>query len=172
MNQAQFFGGRVRRLKRQPPYGFTIIELLVVMAVLAILATAVLPLGETLLQAQRERDLRQALWEIRGAIDEYKRAADRKLIQTSAADSGYPTSLAVLTQGAPDARPEAAGRMLYFLRTVPRDPMADPALPAEKTWHLRSYLSSPDRPQPGSDVYDVHSSSDKKALDGSAYSKW
>jgi general secretion pathway protein G len=61
---------------------------------------------------------------------------------------------------------------LYFLRQVPRDPFADPAVPAEKTWRLRSYASPPDKPVPGEDVFDVHSSSDGQALDGSSYAKW
>ena len=55
----------------------------------------------------------------------------------------------------PDAR--APGQMHYFLRKLPRDPFADPALPAEATWALRSYQSPPDRPEPGRDVYDVRS---------------
>ena len=150
--------------------GFTMIELLVVMAVLGILAAAIMPLGETLVTARRERELRDALRQIRGALDDYKRAMDRSTAASTAGASGYPPSLKALVEGVPDTRVQA--RMLYFLRAIPRDPFADPSLGAEQTWRLRSYASPPDRPEPGDDVYDVHSSSDAKALDGTYYARW
>lgn len=151
--------------------GFTMVELLVVMAILGILAVAVMPLGETLLAAQKERDLRLALQEIRTAIDEYKHAMDRNPA-VLAGGSGYPPTLKALVDGTPDPRPEAKGRMLYFLRSIPRDPFASAQLPPEQTWRLRSYASTPHKPEPGADVYDVHSSSDATALDGSLYAQW
>jgi general secretion pathway protein G len=152
--------------------GFTMIELLVVMAILGVLAAAVMPLGETLLQAQRERELRQSLWEIRNALDEYKRAMGASGVPLPVGASGYPASLQVLVDGVPDPSATGAGRTLYFLRKVPRDPMADPRLPAEQTWRQRSYASSATDPKPGVDVYDVTSSSDALALDGTPFSKW
>jgi len=152
--------------------GFTMIELLVVMAILGILAAAVMPLGETMLVAQRERELRQSLWEIRNAIDEYKRAMSAGTMPPLIEASGYPPNLQALVDGVPDPRAQGQGRTLYFLRKVPRDPMADPRVPAAQTWRLRSYASSATDPRPGVDVYDVHSSSDATALDGSLYAKW
>ncbi len=155
--------------------GFTMIELLVVMAILGVLAAAVLPLGETLLAAQKERDLRLALQEIRTALDAYKRVMDQSPQvggATGGAGSGYPPSLQALVDGTPDTRVASRGRMLYFLRAIPRDPFANPQVPAEQTWRLRSYASPADKPQPGVDVYDVHSSSDGKALDGTSYAQW
>jgi general secretion pathway protein G len=152
--------------------GFTLIELLVVMAILGILAAAVMPLGETLVRSQNERELRHALWEIRDAIDDYKRAVDAGALIVQEGKPHYPPSLQALVDGFDDVRVDAKGRHLYFLRQVPRDPFADPAVPAEKTWRLRSYASPPDKPVPGEDVFDVHSSSDGQALDGSSYAKW
>lgn len=152
--------------------GFTMIELLVVMAILGILAAAVMPLGETMMTARKERELRRALHEIRNAIDEYKIAVDRGTIGIAATGSGYPPSLQALVDGVPDARPNAQGQKLYFLRQVPRDPFSDPRLPAVQTWALRSYASPPTRPEPGVDVYDVHSTSNATALDGSHYAQW
>jgi len=148
------------------------IELLVVMAILGVLAAAVMPLGETLLIAQKERDLHQALQEIRTALDEYKRAMDQDPLAKARGGSGYPPSLTVLVQGTPDGRAQTKGQMMYFLRAIPRDPFASSALAPEQTWRLRSYSSPPDKPIPGVDVYDVHSSSDAQALDGTLYAKW
>jgi general secretion pathway protein G len=152
--------------------GFTTIELLIVMAILGILAAAVMPLGETLVTAQKERDLRSALREIRSALDEYKRATERDPVTALASGSGYPPTLKALVDGVPDTRAKSGGAMLYFLRAIPRDPFAAAQLPAEQTWRLRSFASTPTNPEPGADVYDVHSSSVAKALDGSLYAKW
>jgi general secretion pathway protein G len=152
--------------------GFTIIELLVVMAILGVLAAAVMPLGETMVRAQKERELQRALWEIRDAIDEYKRAVDAGALVVQEGKTHYPPTLQALVDGFDDARPAAKSRHLYFLRQVPRDPFSDAALAADKSWRVRSYASPPDKPEPGEDVYDAHSSSDEIALDGSSYSKW
>lgn len=152
--------------------GFTIVELLVVMAILGVLAAAIMPLGETLVVAQKERELRSALSEIRQSLDTYKRAADRGAIAVAAGESGYPSSLQTLVEGVPDARSQTPGGRHFFLRRIPRDPFADRALAPELTWRLRSYASSSERPEPGIDVYDVRSSSDATALDGTAYAEW
>ena len=152
--------------------GFTIIELLVVMAILGVLAVAVMPLSQTLVVASKERELREGLWEIRNAIDEYKRAHDLNAGDQGATASGYPPTLQALVDGLTDERPAAAGAKRYFLRRIPRDPFADPALAPEQTWRLRSYASPADKPMPGADVYDVRSSSDAVALDGTSYATW
>jgi len=150
--------------------GFSLIELLVVMAVMGVLAMAVMPLAEMTVQRDRERELRRALWEIRDAIDAYRRAVEGGSIPRAPGQSGYPPSLRVLTEGVPDAR--QPGRTLYFLRRLPRDPFADPALPAEATWAVRSYQSPPDRPEPGDDVYDVASRSPRISLGGTPVKEW
>jgi general secretion pathway protein G len=150
--------------------GFTLIELLVVMAVLGILAMAALPLAEVSVQRDRERELRRALWEIRDAIDSYKKAADAGMVATEAGGSGFPPSLVTLVAGMPN--PKAGGQMQYFLRRVPRDPFADPSLPAERSWGLRSYQSPANAPKPGIDVYDIYSLSDQTGLNGIALKEW
>jgi general secretion pathway protein G len=150
--------------------GFTLIELLVVMAVLGVLAAMVAPLAELTVQRDRERELKQALWQIRDAIDAHERAVTAGAIAVPPGTSRYPATLLALTQGVPDAR--NSGRMIYFLRKLPRDPFADPSLPAEATWALRSYFSAPDKPQPGQDVYDVASRSYRVGLNGVPLKDW
>ncbi len=148
--------------------GFSLIELVVVMAVLGVLAAAVMPLAELSLQRERERELKHALWEIRDAIDAYKRTADSAGATTGG--SHYPPNLDALTLGTPD--PKTPGQTLFFLRRIPRDPFAPSELPAAQTWQLRSYQSPPDKPEPGADVYDVTSRSDRVGLNGVPLKEW
>lgn len=163
----------------RPAAGFSLVELLAVLAILGTLAAAIMPLGETVLATQRERELRHALWEIRGALDEYRHTAQTLGLVThapgaggAAGASGYPPSLQALVDGLPDPRPQARGQRIPFLRSIPRDPFADPALPAEATWRLRSYASPADRPEPGDDVFDVKSTSQAVGLDGTRHDSW
>ena len=156
----------------RPPWlaGYTLVELLAVMTVVGILAVAVWPMAEIASRRDRERDLKRALWEIRDAIDAYKRAADAGAIAVRPGETGYPESLESLVTGTSDAR--LAGRAQRFLRRVPRDPFAPEDVPAPQTWALRSYQSPPDRPRPGADVYDVASRSERIGLNGVALKEW
>ena len=152
--------------------GFTLVELLVVVAIMAVLASIAMPLAELSLQRGKEEDLRRSLREIRGALDAYKRLSDDGRIERAADGSGYPPSLNVLVDGVTDAKSPTAAK-LYFLRRLPRDPMqSDTTIDAQNTWALRSYASPPDDPEPGKDVYDVHSKSFGTALDGTPYRTW
>lgn len=156
--------------------GYTLVELVAVLAIMAILTAALLPLAEVGVRAGKERQLREALWEIRDALDRYKRLHDAGQIAVSgASESGYPPDLLTLAQGAPQVLPDktvSAQARHFFLRRIPRDPFAAAQLPAEKTWGLRSYASSAERPEAGADVYDVYSTSTEKALDGTLYRNW
>jgi general secretion pathway protein G len=153
--------------------GFTLIELVVTVAVVGLLATAVLPLAELAVQRHKEHELRLALREIRAGLDAYKQAVDEGRIVHSLVKSGYPASLQVLVDGVPDASSPDGKERIYFLRRIPRDPMAaDPALPAAETWGKRSYESSADAPAAGEDVFDAYSLSAGIGMNGVPYRNW
>ena len=152
--------------------GFTLIELVMSLAMIAILAAAALPMAELVVQRNHERDLRKALNEIREALDMFKRASDDGRIPRAVGASGYPANLNLLVNGVKDAK-DPRGRFIYFLRRLPRDPMEPNAdIPAEQTWGIRSYSTSSSEPKFVDDVYDVYSLSPKTGLNGLAYREW
>jgi general secretion pathway protein G len=152
--------------------GFSLIELLVTVAILALLAGGAMSVAELATRRSQEQELRASLRQIREAIDAYKAAADGKRIRVSADASGYPPTLAALAEGVPDITDPKGARRLRFLRRLPRDPLADPSLPAEDSWGLRSYESDADNPRPGRDVFDVYSLSTRTSLGGRPYREW
>jgi len=145
--------------------GFTLIEVLITAAIVAVLASIALPLAELAAQREKETELRRALREIRDALDAYKRASDEGRIVRSPDQSGYPPVLGALVEGVTDAK-SPTGARIYFLRRVPRDPFHP------ESWGLRSYESPPGEPRPGRDVFDVHSLSDRRGLNGVPYREW
>ena len=148
--------------------GFTLVELLVTLAILGVLATMLVPVVQLQVQRSKEVQLREALREIRRAIDDYKTAADEGRIAKRAGGSGYPQSLQVLVDGVPDLRDPK--RKLRFLRHIPADPFA--AVSEGTDWLLRSYASEASDPRAGDDVYDVVSRAKGIGLNGISYSKW
>ncbi len=149
--------------------GFTLLELIVAIAVLTIFTAAVIPIARNAIKREREVELRRSLREMRTAIDRYHRAWEAGLIsrlQQTAFDEGYPAKLEVLVDGVQASG--SATRKLKFLRRIPVDPMTGKA-----EWGFRAYQDEP-RAQSwgGSNIFDVHSLSDGIALDGTRYREW
>lgn len=150
---------------------FTLIELVITVAIVAILASAALPLTQIVVQRGKEQELRTALRQIREAIDAYKQAADEGRVARKADESGYPPSLDDLAVGVEDIK-SPKKKDIYLLRRLPRDPFAPADLSAAATWGKRSYASPPDDPREGEDVFDVYSLAEGKGLNGVAYREW
>jgi general secretion pathway protein G len=150
--------------------GFSFVELLVVSAMLAVLASAVLPLSKVTMQRQREAQLRRGLRDLRTAIDRYKDAVTLQQIggtNVEAGSEGYPPDLETLVEGV-ERMNDASGTTMKFLRRIPYDPMT-----RSNEWGLRAYQDEPHSTRwSGDNVYDVYSTSNATALDGTKYNEW
>jgi general secretion pathway protein G len=160
--------------------GFTLIEMVVTLAIVGLLASIAAPLTETIIRRGKEQELRTALYQIRDALDAYKRAADSGRIEKSVTSNGYPANLKVLVEGARDLK-SPKGAKIFFLRRIPNDPMAATSSSqgnsknkrdAADDWGLRSYDSPAQNPRDGEDVFDVYSKAKGRGLNGIAYSQW
>ena len=162
MIQAPATFGRLRRIPRAER-GLTLVELIVTVAIIAILASAALPVARFQVKRQNERVLRYDLWQMRDAIDKYKDAADKGAFQTKIDSQNYPPDLETLVTGV-----DVKDKKLKFLRRIPVDPTTGKA-----EWGLRSMKDDPDSDSySGDSVFDVYSKSQGTALDGTKYATW
>jgi general secretion pathway protein G len=162
MIQASANFGRLRRIPRRER-GLTLVELIVTVAIIAILASAALPVARFEVKRRNERFLRYDLWQMRDAIDKYKDAADKGAFQTKIDTQNYPPDLETLVNGV-----DVKDKKLKFLRRIPIDPMTGKA-----EWGLRSMKDDPDSDSySGDSVFDIYSKSQGTALDGTKYSTW
>ena len=150
--------------------GYTFIELVIVSTMLLVLASAIMPLTKVTMQRTREAELRRSLREMRLAIDKFKDAADLGQIGSTDLKAGaenYPPDLDTLVEGVSAAN-DQTGRKLKYLRRVPIDPMTK-----STDWGLRSYQDEAGSTKwGGQDVFDVHTTSEGTALDGTKYKDW
>src|SRR5580693_8196244 len=120
--------------RRRGEEGVTLVELIIVVTMLGILATAAVPIAKFQVKRTKERELRRDLWEMRTAIDAYKDAADKGGIQTKADSNNYPPDLQTLVDGV-----DITSKHVRFLRAIPVDPMTN-----SPDWGLRSNQDDPD----------------------------
>ena len=124
--------------------GFTIIELLVVLSIIVILATMGMTQYRQSVIYSREAVLREDLFRMHDAIDQYY------------ADKGtYPSTLDALVSDG-------------YLRKIPEDPFTK----SNSTWQTVPAEPDPNNPTAEAGVYDVKSGSDATAIDGSKYAEW
>jgi len=155
-------GTAAARLRRAQG-GFTLIEMIVAVSILAILTGMAIPLVRVKVQREREVELRRDLWEMRDAIDRYKDAADRGAFQVKAGTNGYPPDLDTLVNGV-----DVGGKKVRFLRRIPIDPMT-----GKNEWGMRSDQDDPDSGSwGGQNVFDVYTKSQGTAVDDSKYAEW
>src|ERR1700748_2759595 len=146
-----------------PQAGLTLVELIVTVAILAILASAVVPLTRFRVKREKERELHYDLWQMRDAIDHYKDAADRNAFQTKVDSFNYPPDLQTLVDGV-----DVQGKKVRFLRRIPIDPMT-----GKDDWGMRAMQDDPNSDSwGGQNVFDVFSKSDGTALNGTKYNTW
>jgi len=151
------------RIRRHGEAGLTLVELIVTVAILAILASAAVPMARFQAKRQKERILRDELWTMRKAIDEYKDAADRHAFQTKVDSYNYPPDLQTLVDGV-----DVQGKKVKFLRRIPIDPMT-----GKDDWGERSMQDDPTADSwGGQNVFDVYSKAEGTGLDGTKYSDW
>lgn len=151
--------------------GFTLIEMVITVAIVGVLAAGTVPLVELAMQRTKEQELRNALRQLREGIDAYKKAADEGRVARRADETGYPRALDSLVKGIEDVK-ATDRRKIYFLRRLPRDPFAAPELGAAASWGKRSYASPPDAPLEGADVFDVYSLAQGIGINGIPYREW
>jgi general secretion pathway protein G len=172
MSEVGSKSGRLAKLRRYVPSrlrgapserGLTLVELIVTVAILAILASAAVPVTRFEMKRTKERELHYDLWQMRDAIDKYKDAADKGAFQTKVDSQNYPPDLQTLVDGV-----DVQGKKLKFLRRIPVDPMTGKA-----EWGLRSMQDDPTSDSwGGQNVFDVYTKAGGTGLDGTKYSTW
>ena len=149
--------------------GFTYLEMVATAAILLILASAILPLAKVTRTREKEIELRRSLREIRTALDRYHMAVEQGRIggtDVKVGSEGYPPDLDTLVKGV--SQVGRVDRKLKFLRRIPIDPMT-----RSSQWGLRCYQDELDATSwCGQNVWDVHSNSVAKGLDGTRYKDW
>ena len=151
--------------------GFTLLELIIALGIIAILAAGAIPVARNFIKREKELELRRNLREIRKAIDSYQLACQVGLIgpldKPPQENMCYPESLEVLVEGV--IPPNQVEGRIRWLRRIPKDPFT-----GNTEWGTRSVDDDPDSIAGGSNgVFDVYSKSTEKALDGKTpYKDW
>ena len=146
--------------------GFTLLELLITLMVLAIISATAIPIMKNSQRRDKEIELYQTLRQMRDAIDNYKKAVEGGAINPPPAENyGYPESLEILVEGAPK---RSGTGSIPFLRKIPTDPIT-----GRTEWSLRSINDDPNSTSwGGGSVFDVRSTAKGTGLNGIPYKDW
>ncbi len=151
--------------------GFTLVELLITLAIISVMAVAALPLTKIAVKRSKEIELRRNLRTIREAVDVFKKLADEKKFEIESDTEGYPPDLEILFKGIEVTETvdgKEATKVIKLLRRIPKDPMTN-----SYEWGLRSFQDEYDTDTwGGENVFDVYTRSQGIALDGSRYREW
>ena len=155
-------------MKRRGERGLTLVELVVAFTIMLILTSMAVPLARAKLRAERERDLRAALREMRNAIDKYQDNCYAGYFGPPKAGTNcYPESLDILVEGVKLAQ-SADGKKLRLLRSIPRDPFTN-----SKEWGLRSMQDDiKSETWSGDNVFNVYTKTREHDSDGKPYAEW
>ena len=148
--------------------GFTLLELIITLGILAVLVSGAIPLMKNSIKHEREMQLHRNLRELRQALDRYKQFCDNGGIgplDRKVDDECYPPNLEILVEG---VHPPNTTRTVRFLRRLPIDPITGKA-----EWGMRSmYNEKDDTSWDGKHVWDVYSKSEGTGLNGTKYKDW
>ena len=148
--------------------GFTLIELIITLAMLSIMISAVVPISRYTYKRQKEQQLKEDLRMLRQAIDRYHKFVDtygQSPLDAKPDDLRYPHTLEMMVEG---ITPPNTVNKVRFLNRIPKDPMT-----GSTEWGLRSVQDEKDaRSWGGQNVFDVYSKSDGIGLNGKKYSEW
>ena len=149
--------------------GFTLLELIVTMAVLAILVGSAVPLARNNIKRQREEELRRNLRELRMALDAFNRDCNKGLFTELESDrfkDCYPKRLEYLIEGMRQCG--TVDKTIRYLRRVPRDPMTN-----SFEWGFHSTEDDPSSDSwDGENIFDVYTKSRETGLNGTLYKDW
>ena len=173
--------------------GNSLMEMVVVLAILSLLATMAAPYATKSFKRDKEIQLRETLWTVRKAIDKFHAdmesvPADKKGASKSSA-SGYPITLQVLVDGIEKGEGKGDGKgekkRKRYLRSLPVNPLAAPGTPLEAQWTFVSFQSEKaivasssygttlaEAQQTTKDIYDLHPKTPGIGLDGTPYAEW
>ncbi|HTR39031.1 MAG TPA: type II secretion system protein [Bryobacteraceae bacterium] len=133
-----------QQIQTRRRFGFTLIELMIVMAIIAVLMSVAIPIYNRSITRSKESVLKNNLFTLRNVIDEY--TYDKQKAPQTLQD--------LVSDG--------------YLRQIPVDPITGSA----DTWKLimEDATNTVNQTEPG--IFDVRSGSDKTSLEGSPYSEW
>jgi len=170
----------MRRSKQNTESGFTLLELIITLAIITVLALGTIPVARNLIKREREKELRRTLREIRNAIDAYYYVCDSPPGQLAISpldrrveDACYPPTLETLVEGvhlvSSPVGLSKPDNLVRFLRRIPNDPFT-----GKPEWGMRSVQDDPDSTSwGGQNVYNVYSLAPGVALDGKTrYYEW